>query len=100
MPDLTTQPLNARLAAFNVGSIAIDTEGAEVVIVAHSVSMIDGKLAPRIKVLGLNTGATAAQGLVGRIWEVALDELAYNLVGNIFVGYTATTLGQGAAATP
>ena len=94
MPDLTTQQLNDSRIIFPVGSIAIidgthHSGGAEVVIVDHVISIIDGDLEPRIKVVGIDTEATRARGFVGKEWTVGLDEIAYKLVGTIRVGGTA-----------
>jgi|TARA_R110002110_G_scaffold343889_1_gene553945 hypothetical protein len=86
MPDLTTQRQHSD---FPVGSLAIIDGGAEAVIVDHVISMIDGDLEPRIKVVGIDTAATRARGFVGTEWTVGLDEIAYKLVGTIRVGLPA-----------
>jgi hypothetical protein len=100
MPDLMTHALNDRLAFFSVGSLAImqpyafTPEGVpstdplydqipnlwgadqlEVVILNHVLSMIDGTLQPRIKVLVVRTSNNLRLGVIGETFSVGPDNL-------------------------
>ena len=83
----TTFTTEERLNHFTVGSLAITDTNCEVVITGHVMSMTNDGLKPQITVVYIDTAGNAAAGIVGEVEAVSPEELAFKLVGSIFIGY-------------